>query len=80
MLFRSSLDAGQTWNGATLGKDLGPYSFREFTFSAPTKERGARVVMARATGNSGATQADKLIFNPAGYHHNVPQRIYVEIV
>jgi DMSO/TMAO reductase YedYZ molybdopterin-dependent catalytic subunit len=75
-----SLDAGQTWNGATLGKDLGPYSFREFAFSAPTKERGARVVMARATGNSGETQADKLIFNPAGYHHNVPQRIYVEIV
>jgi len=75
-----SLDGGQTWNGARLGKDLGRYSFREFAFSAPTKERGSRVVMARATSGSGETQADKLIFNPAGYHHNVPQRIYVEIV
>jgi hypothetical protein len=75
-----SLDGGQSWNGARLGKDLGRYSFREFAFSAPTKARGARVFMARASGNSGETQADKLIHNPAGYHHNVPQRIYVEIV
>jgi DMSO/TMAO reductase YedYZ molybdopterin-dependent catalytic subunit len=75
-----SLDGGERWSAAKLGKDLGRYSFREFAFSAPTKERAARVVMARATSGSGETQADKLIFNPAGYHHNVPQRIYVEIV
>ena len=75
-----SLDGGESWAAAKLGKDLGRYSFREFAFSAPTKERGARVVMARATSVSGESQADKLIFNPAGYHHNVPQRIYVEIV
>jgi len=75
-----SLDGGERWAAAKLGKDLGRYSFREFAFGAPTKERGARVVMARATSVSGESQADKLIFNPAGYHHNVPQRIYVEIV
>lgn len=75
-----SLDGGSTWTAAKLGKDLGRYSFREFAFSAPTNERGARVVMARATSGSGETQADKLIFNPAGYHHNVPQRIYVEVI
>jgi len=75
-----SLDAGVTWSGAKLGKDLGRYSFREFAFSAPTKERGARVVMARASSGAGESQADKLIHNPAGYHHNVPQRIYVEVV
>jgi DMSO/TMAO reductase YedYZ molybdopterin-dependent catalytic subunit len=75
-----SLDGGQTWDTAKLGKELGRYSFREFAFSSPTRERGARVVMARATSATGETQAEKLIFNPAGYHHNVPQRIYVEIV
>jgi DMSO/TMAO reductase YedYZ molybdopterin-dependent catalytic subunit len=75
-----SLDGGERWFPAKLGKDLGRYSFREFAFSTPTKERGSRVVMARSTSVSGETQADKLIFNPAGYHHNVPQRIYVEIV
>ena len=36
--------------------------------------------MARATGKSGETQVNRLIFNPAGYHHNVIQRLYVEVL
>ena len=36
--------------------------------------------MARATSKSGETQVEQLILNPAGYHHNVIQRIYVEVV
>jgi len=75
-----STDTGATWQQARLGKDLGRFSFREFALSAPTKEPGARVVMARATANSGDTQVERLIFNPAGYHHNVIQRLYIEIV
>jgi DMSO/TMAO reductase YedYZ molybdopterin-dependent catalytic subunit len=75
-----SVDSGATWNEAKLGKDLGRFSFREFAFSAPTKDAGSRVVMARATARSGETQVERLIHNPAGYHHNVIQRIYVEVV
>jgi sulfite dehydrogenase len=75
-----STDAGATWVEAKLGKDLGRYSFREFALSAPTREDGGRVVMARATSRSGETQVEHLIHNPAGYHHNVIQRIYVEVV
>jgi hypothetical protein len=75
-----SVDSGATWNEAKLGKDLGRFSFREFAFSAPTKDVGSRVVMARATARSGETQVEQLIHNPAGYHHNVIQRIYVEVV
>ena len=75
-----SVDGGQSWAAAKLGKDLGRYSFRPFALSAPTKERGARVVMARATGVSGRTQVEQLLHNPAGYHHNVIQRVYVEVV
>ena len=75
-----SVDGGQTWAAAKLGKDLGRYSFRPFALGAPTKERGARVVMARATGVSGRTQVEQLLHNPAGYHHNVIQRVYVEVV
>jgi len=40
----------------------------------------ALVVMARATSNSGETQVNQLIHNPAGYHHNVIQRLYVEVL
>lgn len=75
-----SVDGGETWAAAKLGKNLGRYSFREFALSAPTKERGSRVVMARATSVSGQTQVNELIHNPAGYHHNVIQRVYLEIV
>jgi hypothetical protein len=35
--------------------------------------------MARATNRAGATQTFDLIFNPAGYHNNVVQRINIEI-
>jgi len=75
-----STDTGATWQRAKLGKELGRFSFREFSLSAPTKESGARVVMARAVGRGGETQVNELIHNPAGYHHNVIQRIYVEVV
>ena len=40
----------------------------------------ALLIMARATSKSGETQTEHLVFNPAGYHHNVIQRIYVEVV
>jgi len=71
---------GATWSAAKLGKDLGRFSFREFALSFPTRESGSMVVMARATSNSGETQVNELIHNPAGYHHNVIQRLYVEVV
>jgi len=73
-------DSGATWQPAQLGRDLGRFSFREFSLSAPTRSPGSTVVMARATSTSGETQVEQLIHNPAGYHHNVVQRIYVEIV
>jgi DMSO/TMAO reductase YedYZ molybdopterin-dependent catalytic subunit len=70
---------GTNWAPAKLGKDLGRFSFREFALSVPTGERSAMAVMARATSTSGETQVNELIHNPAGYHHNVIQRLYVEI-
>jgi len=73
-------DMGASWNAAKLGKDTGRFSFRDFALGLPAREPGATVVMARATANSGETQVSELIHNPAGYHHNVIQRLYVEVV
>ncbi|TCK35147.1 DMSO/TMAO reductase YedYZ molybdopterin-dependent catalytic subunit [Paraburkholderia sp. BL8N3] len=75
-----SIDSGASWRRAKLGRDLGRFSFREFTLAVPASERGSIVVMARATSHSGETQVDRLIHNPAGYHHNAIQRLYVEVV
>lgn len=71
---------GTTWQSAKLGRDLGRFSFREFSLSLPGRDGGALVVMARAIARSGETQVEQLIHNPAGYHHNVIQRLYLEVV
>src|SRR4051812_12117950 len=72
---------GSNWAAAKLGKELGRYSFREFALTVPTRDAaGALVIMARATSTSGETQVNELVQNPAGYHHNVIQRLYVEVV
>jgi len=71
---------GRSWQRARLGRDLGRFSFREFSLAVPGRERGSLAVMARATARSGETQVEQLIHNPAGYHHNVIQRLQLEIV
>jgi hypothetical protein len=35
--------------------------------------------MARASNHIGATQTYDLVFNPAGYHNNVMERIAVRV-
>ena len=38
------------------------------------------MVMARAANRIGATQTFELILNPAGYNHNVVQRVNIDVV
>jgi DMSO/TMAO reductase YedYZ molybdopterin-dependent catalytic subunit len=68
-----SLDGGASWREARLGRDLGRYSWRQWRFSLKPAQAGAFTLMARARARDGSTQADTLIPNPAGYHHNVVQ-------
>jgi DMSO/TMAO reductase YedYZ molybdopterin-dependent catalytic subunit len=75
-----SADGGRSWRSATLGTDHGRFSFRSFSQSFTPSERGALVVMARASNHAGGTQTMELILNPAGYHHNVVQRIAINAV
>ena len=65
-----SVDGGATWLASQLGKDLGNYSFREWQLSVPLAA-GSHDIKVRATNQSGQTQADKPIWNPAGYMRNV---------
>ncbi len=73
-----STDGGNNWLKATLGQDLGRYAFRPFSLAVPAK-RGKLTVMARATNAIGQTQTATLIFNPAGYHHNVMHSVTVDV-
>jgi DMSO/TMAO reductase YedYZ molybdopterin-dependent catalytic subunit len=67
-----AVDGGNTWQEATLGPDLGRFAFRAWTFRFTLPMPGKYAVIARASNLIGQTQADGLIFNPAGYHNNVP--------
>lgn len=70
-----SPDGGNSWRAAMLGGDLGPYSWRQWRHSYTPIEPGAFTLMARARARDGSTQAGSLIPNPAGYHHNVVQKV-----
>src|SRR5258706_1075057 len=75
-----SADGGRSWRSATLGADHGRFSFRSFSQSFTPSERGALVVVSLASNLAGGTQTMELILNPAGYHHNVVQRIAISAV
>jgi DMSO/TMAO reductase YedYZ molybdopterin-dependent catalytic subunit len=70
-----SSDGGRTWYAADLGADLGRFSFRAWSYALRPAKAGEYPVMARATNRQGSTQTTELIFNPAGYHNNVMQRL-----
>jgi DMSO/TMAO reductase YedYZ molybdopterin-dependent catalytic subunit len=69
-----SLDGGATWRDAQLGRDLGRYAWRQWRHGFKPAAAGPVSLLARAVARDGSTQSDKLVHNPAGYHHNVVQR------
>jgi len=75
-----SRDAGLTWEDATLGQDLGRYSFRPWSYRFRPDRAGALTLLVRATNTLGSTQPAELIFNNPGYHNNVIQSVTVEVV
>jgi len=78
-LVEISLDGGKTWQAAALGNDLGKFAFRSFTLQTGQLPPGSYTIASRATNNAGETQVEKLKFNPAGYHNNVPQMVAVTV-
>jgi hypothetical protein len=72
-----STDGGEVWSEAKLSEDVGRFAFRIFRFDFAPSRPGRYQVMARASNAIGQTQAEKLIFNPAGYHNNVVRPVTV---
>ncbi|MFD1488329.1 molybdopterin-dependent oxidoreductase [Ancylobacter vacuolatus] len=74
-----STDGGQSWSSASLGPDLGRFSFREWTATVPLS-KGEHVLMCRATNARGETQPLQARWNPAGYMRNVVEATRVVAV
>jgi DMSO/TMAO reductase YedYZ molybdopterin-dependent catalytic subunit len=75
-----SSDAGKTWQAAQLGKDLGRYSFREWSTVFTPSRKGEHVLLVRATNRIGQGQPSTALWNPPGYMRNVVESVRVVAV
>jgi DMSO/TMAO reductase YedYZ molybdopterin-dependent catalytic subunit len=75
-----SEDNGKSWQAAQLGPDQGRYSWRQWSHRYQPSRAGRQTVLARASNRAGTTQTFELIFNPAGYHNNVVQRVDMDVI
>ncbi|TDF80232.1 molybdopterin-dependent oxidoreductase [Pseudomonas sp. H9] len=74
-----SVDGGRRWREATLGEDLGRFSFREWTLPLTFDAKGATQLMVRATNQAGETQSLKADWNPGGYRRHVVETTHVTV-
>jgi sulfite dehydrogenase len=74
---RFSTDGGQTWQEATLGNDLGKYSFREWTCQFTPKTAGAYDLRCCASNRIGQSQPVLPLWNPSAYMRNVIESLHV---
>ncbi len=71
-----SPDGGKSWTTASLGEDLGKYSFREWKASVKLPA-GEHKLMVKATNRIGQSQPFEPLWNPAGYMRNVVETTHV---
>lgn len=72
-----SQDGGRSWREAELGKDLGRFSFREWTIPFNPGKAGSHVLKVKATNRIGQSQPMEPLWNPAGYMRNVVETVNV---
>ena len=65
-----SKDGGQSWSDATLGPDLGKYSWRRWQADWTPPTKGSYKLMVRATSSSGEAQVTSQ-WNRSGYQRDV---------
>jgi len=74
-----SIDGGRNWKPASLGRDLGRFSFREWHLPARFAQHGAAVLQVRARNHRGEVQPERADWNPAGYRRHVIESTTVTI-
>jgi sulfite dehydrogenase (cytochrome) subunit A len=74
-----SANGGRDWREAELGKDLGKYSFREWTIPFAPKQAGDLELKVKATNRIGQSQPMEPLWNPSGYMRNVVETVKVSV-
>jgi DMSO/TMAO reductase YedYZ molybdopterin-dependent catalytic subunit len=72
-----SLDGGANWRDATPGAKLGRYAWQPWHFEFTPQTAGVQSCMVRALARDGSSST--LIQNPAGYHHNLVQKVHFDV-
>jgi len=75
-----SSDRGASWRRVPLGRDLGPYSFREWTAKWTPSRAGVYHLMVRAVNKAGESQPAEPLWNPSGYMRNVIEQIELRAI
>jgi sulfite oxidase len=73
-----SVDGGNTWKPAKLGKNKSQYAWRLWQLDWQPAA-GKYTLLARATNEAGQTQPMEQQWNPSGYLWNAVQRVNVEV-
>ena len=73
-----SKDGGQSWSDATLGPDLGKYSWRLWQAEWTPPAKGTYRLMVRATNSAGETQSTTQ-WNRSGYQRDVIEHLDVTV-
>jgi sulfite dehydrogenase (cytochrome) subunit A len=74
-----STDGGKTWSVATLGTDLGKYSWRQWRASSTPPAKGRYRLLVRATANTGEQQVTEQ-WNRSGYWRDVIEHLDVTVL
>jgi sulfite dehydrogenase len=74
-----STDNGRTWKEAVLGKDLGKYSWIQWTCPWKPGKAGKYTLRVKATNSIGESQASEGLWNPAGYLRNKIEKVDVVV-
>lgn len=74
-----STDGGKSWKKATLGKDLGKYSWIQWKLPWKPAKRGKYTLMAKATNSIGESQPFDGLWNPSGYLWNKVEPVGVTV-
>src|ERR1700752_11383 len=75
-----SIDGGQNWRQARLGKDEGKYGFRQWQTQLTLPAPGAYSLLIRCTNSNGVAQPDTPNCNPSVFLRNVFESIDVMAV
>src|SRR5882757_4278105 len=75
-----SVDRGQSWREAQLGKDEGKYGFRQWQTQLALPSPGKYSLLTRCTNSKGVAQPDTPNWNPAGFMRNVMESVDVTAV